>query len=334
MKPGDVLETVIEKGVYRGRGLGHQDGRVIFVPRAHPGRPGAGAARRGPRRLGGGRARRGPRGGPGAASLALPVRAALRRLRLPGPLLRGAAAAEGVGAARVAGPGGSAVGRDGGGARRRPRGVGACARRSTSRPAREGLRLGLRQEGTRRVVDVEACLQLSERMNRAARALREALLDRPALWPRLRGLDLLESPDGGTLLAALETNLAASRGPGSGVARRARAGPRRLRRGDRPPAAVAARRAPRRGAGARGRAARARPVLLPGQPLPARAAGAHRGGPRAGGGLARDRPLRRRRPLRAAPRRPRGAGRPRRRVGARGGGGRPVGRAPQRPGSR
>src|SRR4030042_827764 len=66
-----------------------------------------------------------------------------------------------------------------------------------------GMRLGLRQEGTRRVVDVEECLQLSERMNRAARALREALGDRTALWPGLRGLDLLESPDGGTLLAAL-----------------------------------------------------------------------------------------------------------------------------------
>ena len=28
---------MIEKGVYRGRGLGRVDGRVVFVPRAHPG---------------------------------------------------------------------------------------------------------------------------------------------------------------------------------------------------------------------------------------------------------------------------------------------------------
>jgi 23S rRNA (uracil1939-C5)-methyltransferase len=80
-------------------------------------------------------------------------------------------------------------------------------------PGEEGLRLGLRQEGTRRVVDVQACLQLSERMNRAARALRDALVDRPALWPHLRGLDLLESPDGSTLVASLATSLAAHEAP-------------------------------------------------------------------------------------------------------------------------
>jgi 23S rRNA (uracil1939-C5)-methyltransferase len=76
-----------------------------------------------------------------------------------------------------------------------------------------GLGLGLRQEGTHRVVDVLACLQLSERMNRAARALRDALADTPALGPRLRGLDLLESPDGRTLLASLETTLAPHEAP-------------------------------------------------------------------------------------------------------------------------
>jgi len=76
-----------------------------------------------------------------------------------------------------------------------------------------GLELGLRQEGTRRVVDVLACLQLSERMNRAARAFRAALAETPALGPRLRGLDLLESPDGGALLASLETTLAPREAP-------------------------------------------------------------------------------------------------------------------------
>jgi 23S rRNA (uracil1939-C5)-methyltransferase len=70
-----------------------------------------------------------------------------------------------------------------------------------------GPALGLRQEGTRRVVDVAACLQLSERMNRAARVLRDALAQRPALWAGLRGLDLLEAPDGGALVASLETAL-------------------------------------------------------------------------------------------------------------------------------
>jgi 23S rRNA (uracil1939-C5)-methyltransferase len=80
-------------------------------------------------------------------------------------------------------------------------------------PGESGPRLGLRQEGTRRVVDVLTCLQLSERMNRAARALRDAVAQRPALWPHVRGLDLLESPDGSTLLASLETALAPHEAP-------------------------------------------------------------------------------------------------------------------------
>lgn len=70
-----------------------------------------------------------------------------------------------------------------------------------------GLRLGLRQEGTRRVVDLEACLQLSEPMNRAARALRLELELLPALAARAHGLDLLEAPRGGALVATLETSL-------------------------------------------------------------------------------------------------------------------------------
>jgi len=71
----------------------------------------------------------------------------------------------------------------------------------------EGLRLGLRQEGTRRVVDVASCLQLSDAMNGAARALRDALASRPALARQVLGLDLLEAPEGGALVAVLETAL-------------------------------------------------------------------------------------------------------------------------------
>jgi tRNA/tmRNA/rRNA uracil-C5-methylase (TrmA/RlmC/RlmD family) len=73
--------------------------------------------------------------------------------------------------------------------------------------SRGSLQLGLRQEGTRRVVDVASCLQLSTRMNEAARALRASLAGRPALLPQLRGLDLLESPAGDALVASLETTL-------------------------------------------------------------------------------------------------------------------------------
>jgi predicted RNA-binding protein with TRAM domain len=37
LRPGAVLEATVEKGVYRGRGLARHEGRVVFVPRAHPG---------------------------------------------------------------------------------------------------------------------------------------------------------------------------------------------------------------------------------------------------------------------------------------------------------
>ena len=212
MKPGDVLETAIEKGVYRGRGLGRRDGRVILVPRAHPGdrvrvrlaavHPGwvegtlVEVLEAAPERR--------PSPCPyvpvcgGCAYQDLSYDA---QLRVKEVVLRESLARAGVrweGTVKVhASP---------------ERGWRLRASLHFS-PSEGGLRLGLRQEGTRRVVDVEECLQLSERMNRAARALREALLDRPALWPRVRGLDLLESPDGGTLLGVVETNLAAPEAP-------------------------------------------------------------------------------------------------------------------------
>ncbi len=70
-----------------------------------------------------------------------------------------------------------------------------------------GLRLGYREEGTHRVEDLRACLQLSDAMNSAARALRDLMGRRPALEHRLRGLDLLEAPDGSALVAVLATTL-------------------------------------------------------------------------------------------------------------------------------
>jgi 23S rRNA (uracil1939-C5)-methyltransferase len=212
VKPGDILETVIEKGVYRGRGLGHQDGRVIFVPRAHPGdrvrarlaEVHAGWAEgalvevleASPER----RASPCPYvplcGGCAYQDLSYEAQLRLKESVLRESLARAGARWEGTVEVHASPERGWRL------------------RASLHFSSGEGgPRLGLRQEGTRKVVDVEACLQLSERMNRAARALREALLGRPALWPRLRGLDLLESPDGGTLLAVLETSLAASEAP-------------------------------------------------------------------------------------------------------------------------
>ncbi len=212
MKPGEVVEAVIEKGVYRGRGLGRVDGRVVFVPRAHPGdrvRARLTAVHAGWAEgalvdvLEPAPERRAspcpyvPRCG-GCAYQDLDYRA---QLRVKEAVLRESLARAGArwdGDVTVHGS---------------PE-TGWRMRASLHFAAAEGgLRLGLRQEGTRRVVDVLACLQLSERMNRAARALRDALVDRPALWPGLRGLDLLESPDGSTLVASLETALAPHEAP-------------------------------------------------------------------------------------------------------------------------
>jgi 23S rRNA (uracil1939-C5)-methyltransferase len=204
---GQIVETVIEKGVYRGRGLGRLDGRVVFVPRAHPGdrvraritEVHAGWAEGAlVEVLAAAPARRAspcpyvPRCG-GCAYQDLDYEA---QLRVKESVLR-----ESLGRAGAPWDGPVVV-------HASPE-IGWRMRASLHFSGGEsGLSLGLQEEGTRRVVDVLACLQLSERMNRAARSLRDALAERPALGPRLRGLDLLEAPDGRTLLASLETTLA------------------------------------------------------------------------------------------------------------------------------
>jgi 23S rRNA (uracil1939-C5)-methyltransferase len=70
--------------------------------------------------------------------------------------------------------------------------------------------LGLHEEGTRRVVDLDRCLQLSAAMNAAVGGLRAALRERPEPARHVRGLDLLESPSGDALVAAVETDLSAA----------------------------------------------------------------------------------------------------------------------------
>ena len=212
LRPGELVEAVIEKGVYRGRGLGRVAGRVVFVPRAHPGdrvRARVTEVHTGWAEgalvevLAAAPARRAspcpyvPRcGGCSYQDLAYEAQLRVKESVLLESLGRAGAPWEGPVAVHAS-----------------PE-TGWRMRASLHfSPGEDGLRLGLQQEGTRRVVDVQACLQLSERMNRAARALRDALAERPALGPGLRGLDLLESPDGGTLLASLETALAPHEAP-------------------------------------------------------------------------------------------------------------------------
>jgi 23S rRNA (uracil1939-C5)-methyltransferase len=206
LRLGQEVEVRVEKAVFRGRGLGRLDGRVVFVPRAHAGDRvrarvtevhAAWAEADLVEVLEPAPERRAspcpyvPRCG-GCVYQDLGYEAQLRAKEavLRESLRRGGAAWEGPVAVHPS-----------------PE-TGWRMRASLHfAPGEDGPRLGLRQEGTRRVVDVGACLQLSTRMNRAARALRDALAARPAVAGRLRGLDLLESADGERLLATLETAL-------------------------------------------------------------------------------------------------------------------------------
>jgi hypothetical protein len=63
-------------------------------------------------------------------------------------------------------------------------------------------------------VDIEACLQLSDGMNRTLREVHASLARRPETWSRLRGIDVLESPDEHVRVAALATTLAPPDAPG------------------------------------------------------------------------------------------------------------------------
>lgn len=202
---GALVETTIEKGVYRGRGLGRLDGRVVFVPRALPGdrvlvridevhagwAEGALVELREPapeRRVS-------PCpyvplcGGCAYQELGYEAQLRLKQTVLLESLARAGAPWQG------------------------PVTLHGCPERGWRMRAslhfasgEEGLRLGLRQEGTRRVVDLGACLQLSDAMNGAARSVRDVLASGPVAR-QARGLDLLESPDGGALAAVLETAL-------------------------------------------------------------------------------------------------------------------------------
>ena len=109
LRRGDVVEVAVEKGVYRGRGLGRLDGRVVLVARALPGervRASVSAVHAGYAEAdiaGGAAAFARPAGRP------LPARGRVRRLLLPAARAGGAAGPEGGDPPRVARPGGRRV---------------------------------------------------------------------------------------------------------------------------------------------------------------------------------------------------------------------------------
>lgn len=206
LRPGDVIELDIEKAVYRGQGLGRHEGQVVFVPRAVPGdrvrvRIEAGTAGyvrgRIEQVLGQATGRR-------AAPCALFDRCGgcayqaydyASQLSVKEAVLR-----ETLARARVEWAGPIAM-------HASPE-VGWRMRASLHvHYGADGLRLGLHEEGSHRVTDLETCLQLSPAMNGAQRALAKALARRPDWARHVQDVDLAEAPDGGQLVASLETDL-------------------------------------------------------------------------------------------------------------------------------
>jgi 23S rRNA (uracil1939-C5)-methyltransferase len=213
LQVGQIVEATIEKSVYRGRGLARLGGRVVFVPRAHTGDRIRGRVRE-------------VRAGWAEASLEDVLSPASERRVSPCPYVPrcGGCVYQDLGyeaqlrakedilresLARAGAPWEDPIAVQASPER-------GWRLRATLHFARgdEGLWLGLRQEGTRRVVDVEACLQLSDGTNETLREIRTALSRRPETWPRLRGLDVLESPDGEVRVAVLATTLAPHEAPG------------------------------------------------------------------------------------------------------------------------
>src|SRR5262249_18270654 len=209
LSPGDVVEVTVEKGVYRGKGLARHEGQVVFVPHAFPNdrlrvrvesaRPGYVEGRW--ESLIEPSAERRPSPCPyvprcgGCAYQELDYAA---QLRLKAAVLRESlqrAGAPWAGELEV-----------------RPSPEEGWRLRASLHVAQraDGVLLGLHEEGSHRVVDVDRCLQLSPRLNAVARRLAAALQARPERASGVRGLELAESPEGDQIVAVLDTEL----GPG------------------------------------------------------------------------------------------------------------------------
>jgi len=212
LRVGQAIEATIEKEVYRGRGLARVEGRVVFVRRSYAGDRVRGRVRE-------------VHPGWAEASLEEVLVPAAGRRAAPCPYVprcggcvyqdlgyeaqlaaKESILRESLGRAGVRWEGPIPV-------RSSPE-VGWRLRAGLHVSAgKDGLHLGLRQEGTRRVVDLEACLQLSPGMNEAWAELRAIFTDHSKLGARVRGVDLLESSDGDVRVAALATTLAPHEAP-------------------------------------------------------------------------------------------------------------------------
>jgi 23S rRNA (uracil1939-C5)-methyltransferase len=206
VRSGDTLEVAIEKGVYRGLGLARHEGQVVLVPRALPGdrlRVRVESVERGFLR-----ARAEAVLAPAPHRRAPPCPYADRcggcsyqeldyaaQLGLKEAVLRESLSRAGVRWEEAVPLAGS------------PEEGWRTRAALHLEPRGAGLALGLHEEGSHRVVDLPRCLQLSEPMMRAARALVAELERRPERARAIRGVELAESVDGTQLVMALETEL-------------------------------------------------------------------------------------------------------------------------------
>jgi 23S rRNA (uracil1939-C5)-methyltransferase len=215
LRPGEVLDLEIEKGVYRGLGLARHHGQVVFVPHVLPGE----RVRARVQQVGRGFVQ---------AHLEAVLTPAADRRDSPCPYVPrcgGCAHQEMEYAAQLRLK--VAVLRDALGRAGVPWEAEIPVRGSAERGWRTravfhvasgagGLQLGLYEEGTHRVVDLEACLQVSDAMNRTARAILAGLRERADLALRVKGIALAESGDGQQLVAVLQVE--GELGPLAGLA--------------------------------------------------------------------------------------------------------------------
>jgi len=199
---GHVLDLAIEKGVYRGLGLARHEGQVVFVPRGLPGE----RVRARVEKIGRGFVRAGTEAvlSPAPDRRAAPCPLFERcggcayqhldyaaQLRLKEGVVRESLARAGAGwdgpIEVVSSP---------------ETGWRTRARFHLQEVAGE-WRLGLHEEGSHRVVDLETCLQVGPGLLGAARALRDGLAAQPSWARRVSEIALAESGDGSACVAAL-----------------------------------------------------------------------------------------------------------------------------------
>ncbi|MFI5183170.1 MAG: 23S rRNA (uracil(1939)-C(5))-methyltransferase RlmD [Vicinamibacteria bacterium] len=207
--PGDAIEVTIEKGVYRGLGLARHEGQVVFVPRGLPGerlRVRVASVERGyvravavDKRAPSPLERPSPCGFfPRCGGCAYQHLDHAAELRMKEEILR-----ESLQRAHATWDS--------------PISVHASPERGWRTRATfhvevhgTAVGLGLYEEGSRRVVDLDGeCLQASSGMNATMGHLRVALGARPALAAHVTDVHIAESPDGAERVAWFEGNIEA-----------------------------------------------------------------------------------------------------------------------------